>query len=94
MPPYPTSPLSPLPAPRATQLPLPNAEEIKRFQGLYRENVGVDLDSATAAQTLADLAQFYFLTRGHERFRLLRTDQSDKHAKTATSHANNNAYKL
>ena len=38
---------------------------------MYLGHIGVDLDSATAAHTLTDLAQFYFLTRGHERYRIL-----------------------
>jgi len=38
---------------------------------LYQEHIGVDLDSVMVARTLADLAQFYSLTYGHERYRLL-----------------------
>jgi len=53
------------------QLPLPSAAEVERFRVLYQEHIGVDLDSVTAVRTLADLVQFYFLTHGHERYRLL-----------------------
>ena len=59
---------------KPSQLPIPTDAEVKRFRRLYQENIGVDLDSPTAERTLADLAQFYFLTRGHERYRLLHPD--------------------
>jgi len=57
--------------PSSSQLPLPSAAEVEQFRVLYQEHIGVDLDSVTAARTLADLVQFYFLTHGHERYRLL-----------------------
>lgn len=59
-------------------LSISNAAEVERFRRLYRENIGVDLDSVTAARTLADLAQFYFLTRGHERYRFLHAEHPEQ----------------
>lgn len=70
MPPHATT-LSALGLSSSSQLPLPNAAEVERFRVLYQEHIGVDFDSVTAARTLADLAQFYFLTHGHERYHLL-----------------------
>lgn len=63
----------PTPFPTSSQPPVPTPAEVEWFRHLYQEQVGVDLDSATAARTLTDLAQFYFLTHGHERFRRQQT---------------------
>ena len=47
-------------------LPVPNGEEIAKFQRWYLAEKGIELPYEIARPMLTHLVQFYFLTRGHE----------------------------
>jgi hypothetical protein len=44
-------------------LPVPNADEVRRFAELYRERFGIVLGEAEALDTLAHLAALVYATR-------------------------------
>lgn len=54
------------PIPNTIQLPLPTPNEVAKFRRLHLEHVGTDLTEEEARRILTDLAQFFFLTLGHE----------------------------
>ena len=47
-------------------LPKPNAEEVIRFQFLYKAQHGIELSAREALPLLTRLVQFYYLTGGYE----------------------------
>ncbi len=47
-------------------LPTPNAEEVARFQTVYKAQYGTDLSTREALPLLTRLVQFYYLTGGHD----------------------------
>ncbi len=47
-------------------LPVPNYDEVTRFQALYLKLKGVELSRKDAQAMLTDIVQFYYLIGGHE----------------------------
>ncbi len=47
-------------------LPTPNAEDVARFQAVYKAQYGTDLSTREALPLLTRLVQFYYLTGGHD----------------------------
>lgn len=50
-------------------LPTPTPEEIVRFQKIYLEQYGTELNEIEARTELTRLVQFYYLAGGHEAYR-------------------------
>lgn len=66
-------------------LPIPNAEDVTRFQALYLRLQGVELSRKEAQAIYTDLVQFYYLIGGHE-VRHLRAQKQQQRRQAGSVH--------
>ena len=66
-------------------LPMPNADDVTKFQALYKRLYGVELSHKEAQTLYTDLVQFYYLIGGHE-VRHLRAQKQQQRGQAGAVH--------